>query len=191
MICTCDQCGSAFCAFQLTALIKPKWYVLLYCCACLHPNTILMEAGWTTVPCPATNLSILICKSSARTKQSAISVALKTPLEIRLGIFIYKMLLLHRPDDYIGFTPICPPHILQQNCAHEHQCTALPHRTLSCQQLFVWCTIASPSKALALSAYKESDEKGELLRSNFTAIRGLVFSKSTKEFFASFDGISI
>ena len=40
---------------------------LLYCCACLHPDTIVMEAGWTTVPCPATNLSILICKSSAKT----------------------------------------------------------------------------------------------------------------------------
>jgi len=33
-----------------------------------------------------------------------ISVALKTPLEIRLGICIYKTSLLHRSDDYIGFT---------------------------------------------------------------------------------------
>ena len=57
--CTCDQCDSAFCALQLTALIKPKWCVLLYCCACSHPNTMLMEAGWTTAPCPATNISIL------------------------------------------------------------------------------------------------------------------------------------
>ena len=80
-----------------------------YCCACLHPNTMLMEAGWNTVPCPATNINILICKSSARTKQSVISVALKTPLEIRLGICIYKTSLLHRPDDHIGFTPSCPP----------------------------------------------------------------------------------
>jgi len=31
-----------------------------------------------------------------------ISVALKTHLEIRLGIYIYKTSLLHRPDDYIG-----------------------------------------------------------------------------------------
>ena len=82
------------------------------------PNTILMEAGWTTLPSPATNLSILTCKSSARTKQSVISVARKTPLEIRLRICIYKMSLLHRPYDYIGFTPSCPPHILQQNFAH-------------------------------------------------------------------------
>jgi len=27
-----------------------------------------MEAGLITAPCPVTNLSILICKSSARTK---------------------------------------------------------------------------------------------------------------------------
>jgi len=47
-----------------------------------------------------------------------ISVALETYLEIRLIICIYKTSLLHRPDDYIGFTPICAPHILQQNCAH-------------------------------------------------------------------------
>jgi len=38
-----------------------------------------------------------------------ISVALKTPLQIRLGICIYKSSLLHRPDEYIGFTLSCPP----------------------------------------------------------------------------------
>jgi len=37
------------------------------------------------------------------------SVALKTPLEIRLGICIYKRSFLHRPDDYVGFTPSCLP----------------------------------------------------------------------------------
>jgi len=47
-----------------------------------------------------------------------ISVALKTPIEIRLGICIHKTSLLHRPDDYIGFTPRRPPHILQKNCAN-------------------------------------------------------------------------
>ena len=66
----------------------------------------------TTVPCPATHLSILICKSSAKTKQSVISVSLQTHLEIRLGIYTYKTSLLHRPDGYIGFTPSCPSHIL-------------------------------------------------------------------------------
>ena len=115
--CTCEQCDSAFCALQLKTLIKPNWCFLLYCCACLHPNTILMETGWTTAPCPATDLNILRCKSSARTKPSVVCVAIKTPLEIRLGICIYKTSLLHRPDDYIGL-PSCPPHILQQNCAH-------------------------------------------------------------------------
>jgi len=38
-----------------------------------------------------------------------ISVAVKTHLEIRLGICIYKTSLLHRPDGYIGFTRSCPP----------------------------------------------------------------------------------
>jgi len=47
-----------------------------------------------------------------------ISVAFKTPLKKKLGICIYKASLLHRPDEYVGFTPNCPPHILQQNCAH-------------------------------------------------------------------------
>ena len=80
---------------------------------------IRSRLNYGTAPCPATNLSILICKSFARTKQSVISVALKTPLEITLGICIYKTSLLHRPDDYIGFPRSCPLHILQQNCAHE------------------------------------------------------------------------
>jgi len=106
--CKCDQYDSAFCAFQLKALINPSWCFLLYCCACLHPIAILREAGRTTAPWPATNLSILISKSSARTEQNVISVALETPLEIRLRICLYKMSLLYRPDDYVGFTPSCP-----------------------------------------------------------------------------------
>jgi len=84
-------------------------YVFYYTAVLVYiPNTILVEIGWTTVPCLTTNLSrpILICKSSARTKQSVISVAIKTHLEIRLGSCIYKTSLLHRPDDYIGFTRI-------------------------------------------------------------------------------------
>jgi len=54
---------------------------------------------------------VFICKSSARTKQSVIIVALKTCLEVKLGIciYIYIMSLLHQPNDYIGFTPSCPP----------------------------------------------------------------------------------
>ena len=124
VICTCDQCDSAFCALQPTALIKLHWCILLHYCACLHPNTILMEAGWATIPCPATKLSILICKPSARTTQNVITVALKTPLEIRLVNCIYvKHNFCIDPDDYIGFTPSCPPHILQQNCAHAYKQT--------------------------------------------------------------------
>jgi len=56
------------------------------------------------------HICILICKSSASIKQSVISVAFKTPVEARLGICICKPSLLHQPDDYIGFTPSCPPH---------------------------------------------------------------------------------
>ena len=129
---------------QLTALIKPNWCILLYSCACLHWNTILMETGWTTIPCPATNLSILICKSSARTKKSVISVALKTPLEIRLGICIYKTSLLHRPDGHIGFPPSCPPHILQQNCAlqlsksNKHGENVLTFWPCCCRLKYTW-----------------------------------------------------
>ena len=39
-----------------------------------------------------------------------ISVAFKTPLQIRLGICIYKTSLLGQLDDYIGFIPSCPSH---------------------------------------------------------------------------------
>jgi len=38
-----------------------------------------------------------------------ISVAFKTPLKTRLGICIDKTSHQHRPDEYIGFTPSCPP----------------------------------------------------------------------------------
>jgi len=42
-------------------------------------------------------------------QKSVISVALKTPLEIKLGICIHKTSLLHQPNDHISFTPSCPP----------------------------------------------------------------------------------
>jgi len=54
-------------------------------------------------------LSISICNSSARIKQSVISAAFKTPLETRLRICIYKTSLLHWPDDNLDSTPSCPP----------------------------------------------------------------------------------
>jgi len=42
---------------------------------------------------------------------------------------ICKTSLPHRPDDYIGFTSSCPPHILQQNCAHGNKsCKSLGSR---------------------------------------------------------------
>ena len=103
----------------MTALIKPSWCVLLYCFACLYHSLIVVQPSWTTVSCPTTKLSLLISKSFVGTKQSVISVALKAPLKTWLGICIYNTLLPHRADDYIGITSSCPPHILQQNCAHE------------------------------------------------------------------------
>jgi len=45
---------------------------------------------------------MLICKLSARIKQSVISVAFETPPETGLGICVYKTSLLHRADDYIA-----------------------------------------------------------------------------------------
>ena len=112
VICTCEQCDSPLCALQLTALIKPNWCVLLYCVAWLYHSLIVMKSTWTTIPCPTTKLSLLISKSFVAIKQSVINVALKTPLKTRLGICIYIISLPHRPDNYIGFTSSCPPHIL-------------------------------------------------------------------------------
>jgi len=56
-------------------------------------------------------------------KQSVISVAFKTPLKARLWICIDKTSHQHRPEEYIGFTPSCPPHILQQICTHDCDCS--------------------------------------------------------------------
>ena len=104
VISACDQCYSLFYALQLTALIKPNWCVLLYCCACLyHHSLIVVQPSWTTVPCPTTKLDLLISKSFVGIKQSVISVALRTPLKTRLGMYIYKTSLPLWPDDYTGF----------------------------------------------------------------------------------------
>ena len=94
---------------------------------------IVVQPSWTAVPCPTTKLGLLISKPFAGIKQSVIGVALKTPLKTRVGICIYKSSLPHRSDDYIGFTSICPPHILQQNCSHG--CGALLHEATIFSQL--------------------------------------------------------
>ena len=83
-------------------------YSFILLCLFVSIYDVGSRLNYGTAPCPAINWSILIRKSFARTKQSVISVALKTPLEIRLGICIYKTSLLHRPDDYIGFPRSCP-----------------------------------------------------------------------------------
>ena len=109
VICMCDQCDLAFCALQPKALMKSNWCILLFRCACFYPNTILMQTGWTTVPRPATNLSILICKTPAGIKQSVISVVFKTSQETRFGVCIFKTSLLHWSDGNNDFTSSCPP----------------------------------------------------------------------------------
>ena len=102
----------------LKALIKPDWSVLLFCFACLYHSLEVVQPSWIAEPCPTTKLSLLISKSFVGIKQGVVRVALKTFLKTRLGICIYKTSLPHLPDDYVGFTSRCPPHILQQNCAH-------------------------------------------------------------------------
>jgi len=103
VISACDQCYSLFYALQLTALIKPNWCVLLYCYASLCHILMVVQPSWTTVPCPTTKLDLLISKSFVGIKQSVISVALRTPLKPRLGMYIYKTSLPLWPDDYAGF----------------------------------------------------------------------------------------
>ena len=112
VICTCDQCDSAFCALQLTALIKPSWckispMTILLCLFASKYDINGSRLNYSTV-C-SSKFNYITGKSSAMTKLSVISFALKTHLEIRLGICIYKTWLLHRPVDYIGFTLSCPP----------------------------------------------------------------------------------
>ena len=110
MICTCDQCDLPFCALQLTALIKLDWGVLqvLYCFACLYHSLEVVQPSWIAVPCPTTKLSLLISKPFVGIK--AWFVLLWKPFwKTSLGICIYKTSLLHRPNDYIGFTSSCPP----------------------------------------------------------------------------------
>jgi len=118
VIYTSDLCYSPFCALQLTALIKPNWCVLLYCCACLYHSLIVVQPSWTTVPCPTTKLSLLISKSFVGIKQSVISVALKTPLKqdwefvftkLHFGIGLMTILVLYQ----------AALNILQKNCAHD------------------------------------------------------------------------
>ena len=97
MICMCEQCDSAFCALQLTALIKPNCCVLQYCCACLYHSLIVVQPSWTTVRCP---------KTFAGMKHSVISVALRTPLKTRL----LQTSLRHRPTTILVLHQAFPPH---------------------------------------------------------------------------------
>jgi len=89
-----------------------------------------------------------------------IGVALKTPLKNKIGNLYLPTSLTHRADNCIGFTSSCPPHILQQNCAHEYnpQIFVLCNRfcTLSnqCQQRndCAFCTLSLRSYANSFAA---------------------------------------
>ena len=111
VICTCDQCNSPFCALQLTALIKPSWCVLLYCCASLCHSLTVVQPSWTAVPCPTTNLGLLISKPFVGIKQSVIGVALKTPLKNKIGnLYLQNFTSASARWLYWFYIKLSPPH---------------------------------------------------------------------------------
>ena len=60
-----------------------------------------------------------------------ISVAFKTPLKTRLGNCFYKTSLLHRPDEYIRFTPSCPPTLCNKmDCVEQCSQTTFDQRAI-------------------------------------------------------------
>ena len=116
--CTCDQCDSPFCALQPTALIKPDWCFLIYCCACLYHSLEVVQPSWIAVPCPTTKLSLLISKSFVRIKQGVIRVALKTLLKTKVGNLYLQNFTSASTRWVYWFYIKLSPHILQRNCAH-------------------------------------------------------------------------
>jgi len=95
----CDVTNSAH-QIQMTAI----------CHWMKTPMEVFCVRHCSSLPCAATNLSILICKSSARTKQSVISVALKIPLEVRLGICIWNVISASTRWLYWFHTKLSPSH---------------------------------------------------------------------------------
>jgi len=119
VICTCDQCDSPFCALQRTALIKPNWCVLLFCCAYLYYSLIVVQPSWTTVLCPTTKLSLLISTSFVGINQSVIVVALKSPVKNKIGNLYLQNFAFASARWLHWFYIKLSPHILRQNCAHD------------------------------------------------------------------------
>ena len=85
--CLRDSMSGSLIVYVISYLVKCQW---------------LMVAWWN-------DSWLNVCTPSVRMKQSVISVAIKAPLKPKLGICTYTTSLLHRPDDYIGFTLTCPP----------------------------------------------------------------------------------
>ena len=70
---TCDQCDSVFCTLQVAAFDETQlMYSIILLCLFVSKYDINAQSGWITALYPATNLNILICKSSARIQQSVI-----------------------------------------------------------------------------------------------------------------------
>jgi len=146
-------------SFFLEKHYIPQYYRWLTCYVCAKWCQCVVQGGCyfrcdkpCTLNCTCTQRflllrSILICKSSARTKQRMIGISPKTHLEIKLGIWIYKTSFLHRLDDCIGFTPSCPPHILQQNCAHACNDSLSTAMTLTLHKSQVHCSAVMHSWA--------------------------------------------
>jgi len=73
-----------------------------------------------SILCTPTDNSVLICKSSARLKQSMINVAFKTPLETRRESVFINLHFCIDPMTILVSHKLSR-HILQQNCAHVYR----------------------------------------------------------------------
>jgi len=81
----CDQCEIILCTTTDSSDITQLCSTILLCLFTSKYDINGSRLNYSTVSRNKVKY-INICKSSARTKQSVISVALKTPLEIRLEI---------------------------------------------------------------------------------------------------------
>jgi len=141
VICTCDQCDSPFCALQLTALIKPDWCFILYCCACLYHSLEVVQPSWIAVACPTTKLSLLISKSFVKIKQGVIRVALKTLLKNMVGNLYLQNFTSASARWLCWFYIKLSPHILQKNCAHVLHWLLFFEKKLLCTKILLWFDI--------------------------------------------------
>ena len=72
------------------------------------------QVGWTTVPCQATKLSLLISKSFVGIKQIVISVALKTPLKKIGNLYLQNFTSASARRLYWFYIKLSPPHFTKK-----------------------------------------------------------------------------